>query len=184
MTTRSRKFVGIAVAALLLGTGVLWFNVFRDRHKLPVEQPKTTAQLLVGSWKLIERPEDRNSREPPSVEIIRHFAKDGTCELRVWDVVRGTKVTPGRYRLEGNVIEFVNPTSANLSPSRYEIWERVNTIESLTDEELVILSVTKKRWSPEMAQELADVREVPVAQVLAEVREDRSRSVYLRVKDE
>jgi Lipocalin-like domain len=184
MTARSRWVIAGSALAALVGGAVLWFAVIREKPKpQPADQPKTTAELLVGTWRLVEQPEDREPREPDLFGIVRQFADDGRVEDRVTDFINGPQVSSGTYRLEGNTLKFFSPSIANPSPTRHEIWELTSTIESLTEEELVIVTVTRKRWAPERAQQLAGLREVPVEQVLAEVREDRSQSVYIRVKD-
>jgi hypothetical protein len=145
-------------------------------------EPKTIAELLVGSWREVEPGENPNERILFS--IVYHFRADGTFEVDVWDAMRGPKVRSGQYRVQGATLQILWPGASNLSPTRYEIWERTWTIESLTEEQLVIATVTKKRWSPEMARELAEGMGVPIDSVLSKVWEDHSRSVYVRIKGE
>jgi hypothetical protein len=40
-------------AAVLTIVTVVWFTVIRDMPEPPTEQPKTMAELLVGTWKLV-----------------------------------------------------------------------------------------------------------------------------------
>jgi hypothetical protein len=183
MNTRLRAlFVTSAV-----GGAVLWFFVFRPPQQ-PLaeepkpEQPKTMAELLVGSWKKVEA--GQNPNEPVLFEIVHRFRADGTHELDIWDALRGPKVVSGRYQVQGNTLQFLWERASNPSPTRDEIWEMTSTIESLTEEQLIFVTVTKKRWAPEMARELAEVRRVSVDSVLAEIREDRSRSIYVRINGE
>jgi hypothetical protein len=177
--------VFIAVASLLLvGGAVVWLTVFRNHPKPQVEHPKTAAELIVGSWRLIKRPEERNPDAPRSFDIVYHFTEDGNFEVRVWDVIRGSRVTQMKYQLDGNTIKFSTTSGANAPTDHHEIWEPMSSIETLTEDELVIATITKKRWTLERAKDLALLREIPVEQVLAEVWEDRSREVFMRVKDE
>ena len=140
--------------------------------------------MLVGKWKLVDQPADRIPGEPGLFGFVFSFTEDGRYESRIIDFFDGPEETSGTYQLEGNTIRFFTPTIANPSPISSEIWELTSTIETLTEEELIIVTITKKRKTPERAQQLAQVREVPVGLILAEVREDRSRSVYVRLKDQ
>jgi hypothetical protein len=184
MATRRRAFLAVSVVLTAIGAVVLWFAFFRHCQQPPVEQPtapKTVAELLGGSWQ--EVAPGQNPDENAGVETIYHFAADGTYELRCWTIVHGTNVITGTYHLDGNALQFLTPVPPS-SVFYNEILERVNTIESITEERLVIVTVTKKRWTPEFAKELADATDKPVEKLLAEVREDRSRSEYVRVKNQ
>jgi hypothetical protein len=182
MNKRRRLFVAVFAVLALGGIG-LWFGVFRDRQQQQVEQPpappKTVAELLIGSWQ--EAPPGQNPPENAAIELIYHFARDGKYEVRYWTVIHGSEVTPGTYRLDGNTLQFLSPAAPSYILAG-EICERVNTIESITEERLVLVTVIKKRWTPEIAQDLADANNVPVEQLLTEVREDRHRDEYVRVK--
>jgi len=169
---------------MLIGTPVLWFAVFRNREQPVVDQPppKTTAELLVGSWKKV-RPGEHPA-EPALYEIIRRFKDDGKYELDIWNAIDGPRLISGTYRLDGNTLRFLTPVVDPSPIPHQEIWELVNTIESVTEEQLVIVTVTRKRWTPETAQTLANARDVPVEPILDEVREERSRTVYVRIKEQ
>ena len=185
MTSRSRSVIaGSVVIVTLVAAGIIWFAVIGDKHKRQSELPKTTAELLVGSWKRVENPEDRKPVEPDLFGIVCRFTEDGRYEFRVTDFIRGPWATSGTYQLDGNTIKFFTPTSDNPSPIPDQIWELSSTIESISEEELVIVTVTKKRWAQEMAHNLAVVREVPLEQSLSEVQQDSSRSVYVRIKEQ
>jgi len=54
-------------------------------------------------------------------------------------------------------------------------------IESLTENQLIELVITQKRHTPERAQNLAMLKDVPLDQVLAEVTEEKQRTVYVRI---
>jgi hypothetical protein len=182
MKTRLRIFAGVSVL-ILVTVAVAWFTFFRDKQQPVVEQPqqaqpKTTAELLVGSWKEIY-PE--RAIQPNLFEVVHHFAQDGKYEIHVWDSARGNKVIASRYRLEGNIIRF-DPLEID-TPGE-EILERVTKIEKLTNEQLVLITVTKTRWTPEMAKKLAAIRDVPLDQILAEAREDKSQTVCTRVQNQ
>jgi hypothetical protein len=178
--------VFIAVSPLLLvGCVAVWLTVFRNHAHSPTAQPKTAAELIVGSWRLIQRPEERNPNHERTVDVIFSYAKDGSFTLQIWDVIRGSQpVKTGTYRLEGNVLELHTPWIDNDSTSVNEISETSSTIESITEEEMVLASVTRRRWTPRQAQILAEAQHVPLEQLLSEVREEHSRTVLLRVKDE
>jgi len=185
MNKRWRLLVAISAVLAMSGIG-LWFGVFRDRQQPVIPNPpvpqKPLAELLVGTWKKVQPGE--NPDTPALFEVVVHYGNDGKYEYRVWNSIEGYKTISGTYRLDGHSIQFLSPV-VNPSPiPRQESWELVNTIEFLTERDLVIGTVTKKRWAPEIAQELAEARGVPLATVLGEVREERSRSVYVRIKDE
>lgn len=186
MKTRLRTLFGVS-AICALGGAALWIIVFRHPQQPVSEGPKsekqkTTAELLIGSWKEVQ-PEQKPD-EPALFEIVHRLRADGTYELDVWDTLRGPKVVSGRYQVQGNALQFLSDITGNPSPTCNEICERTHTIESLTEEQLVLVTVTKKRWAPEMARDLAEARGVPVDSVLAEIRENCSRSVYFRIKGE
>ena len=183
MRTRLRAIVaGFVVLALI---AVLWFSVFHHHQQPSTEQPnppqeKTIAERLVGSWKQVQP--ERKPDEPVLFEIVHRFRADGTYELDVWDALRGPKVVSDRYQVQGDTLQFLSERASNPSPTRDEIWAATSTIESLTDEQLVIVTVTKKRWAPERARVLAEVWGVSVEQLLSEVREERHSATYERVK--
>ena len=183
MKRRFRLLTVATLLALVAGASV-WFAFFRDKGQRPAEEspkPKTTAELLIGSWKEVQ---PGQSNEPALFEVVLHFKQDGKYELSTWDSIRGPRVAPGTYRLHENTLQFSPASATELSPIRGEIWERTSIIETLTEEQLIIVTITRRRWTQEMAEQLADVRGVPVGPLLAEVREDRSRSLYVRLKDE
>jgi hypothetical protein len=186
MKTRLRTLFGVS-AICALGGAVLWIIVFRHTQQPVSEGPqpekqKTTTELLIGSWKEVQPEQMPN--EPVLFEIVHRFRADGTYELDVWDMLRGPKVLSGKYQVQGNALQFLLDITENPSSTRDEICERTHTIESLTEEQLVIVTVSKKRWTSEMARDLAEARGVPIDSVLAEIREDRSRCVYVRIKGE
>jgi hypothetical protein len=161
-----------------VAAGAVWFSFFRNKPQPAVVQPeppppKTTAELLLGSWKEVY-PE-----QAVRPELLYHFTKDGRHEIRVWDFIHGPAVSVGTYKLEGNTIRFEPQYQDNY---REEILDRVTLIEKLTDEELILVTVTKKRCTPATAKDIAAVRDLPVDQVLAEVREEKAEPrFYIRM---
>ena len=147
MSTRLRLLVSISALFALVGL-VLWFGVFRNNQQPNAEeqptqaQPKATAELLVGMWKMTKCDYPPIA---PEVEILLVFTEDGRFEAHSTDSRNGLQVRVGTYRLEGNAIHFsAEPTA------RYEAmsWDKV--IEVLTDDKLVLVGEPDPTARPRM----------------------------------
>ena len=93
---------------------------------------KTSAELLVGTWKKISMD---GKPLPKSYETTLEFTKDGKVTIRVEksrnDVLPPPR--PGKYRLEGNTIWLdTEATTESLAQS----WSV--TIKSVTDDKLLL----------------------------------------------
>jgi hypothetical protein len=140
MIGRSRLLVALSVVVVLVGAGVLWFAVFRERPD-PAEV-KTTAELLVGSWKMTKCDYPPIA---PQVEIILVFSDDGRFETHGADPWNGLRVRMGTYRLEGNTIHFsVGPTDRLDAMT----WDKV--IEVITEDKLVLVGFPEPNGRPRM----------------------------------
>jgi hypothetical protein len=137
---------------------------------------KPWSELIIGKWLQVNRPDLVGDK-------VREFTREGKVIERYSYPARpnhpkGIEVGAWEYRVNGNVL---------FPPSTRDdgIWVREYTtfIETLTENELVTLSIIRTRKSLEHAKREADRRKVPVEQVLAEVREERGRTYYVRVKD-
>jgi uncharacterized protein (TIGR03066 family) len=133
MITRSRFVIAGSALTVLVVAAALWFTVIRDRTKPPTEQPKTTAQLLVGSWEMVLCSD--NEAVADVVHIVCAFTEGGRFEVRAQNPIDGLQTRTGRYLLEGNKIRF---TAEPFARSRVQIWDVI--IESITDERFVTIS--------------------------------------------
>ena len=124
MTTRARSVIAGSAVAVLIGAAVFWLTVIRDKHKPPVEQPKTMADQLVGKWRLVKR-------TPPytgPMQMTFEYTLEGTVLL--WKEVPLSEmwIEIGTYRLEGSTLCLTMDTDP---------YERIMTIDSITEERLV-----------------------------------------------
>jgi uncharacterized protein (TIGR03066 family) len=105
-----------ALVGALAGGGVCWLALRGQRANPTVEQPKTTAELLVGKWKFVRS----NTKPPPELQAPIEFKSDGTVMVGVENPVRQTPETRGRYWLQGdtlwvNLDQFVSPAIHTLT---------------------------------------------------------------------
>ena len=136
---------------------------------------KSMAELLVGNWKVVQ------SDLRASGEFWREYTRDGKVIGRSRTRETGFTERECEYRLEGNQLDYI-PSNTNNSPLRHETWESTAMIDSVTEEKLVIVVVIRKRYTLEHAKLLAVTRELPVELFLAEVWEERVRTIFERVK--
>ena len=138
-------------------------------------QSKPWSELIVGKW-LYTGHDIVGQR---TVE----YTRDGKCITRYSYPAApgrptGIEVSTHEYRVNGNML---------FPPSPYDdgtwVTESTTFIESLTENELILFSVTWTRLSLETAKQVAAARKIPVEQVLADVREEQGRYVYVRLKD-
>lgn len=186
MTRKRRLAIAGFALVILIGTGVVWFAVISNRNQLP----KTTAELLVGKWRYVWRADERNpnpelnSAIPNEFQPIFEFTHDGKWISTIRDFRNSCwEVTTASYELDGNNLKFQPASSENPSYDSGETSEFINVIESINGDELILSTLMRKRWSTERAQKLAVIRNIPVGQVLDEVRETRFRSKYVRINE-
>jgi uncharacterized protein (TIGR03066 family) len=93
---------------------------------------KATAEMLVGKWKATKL---WDMQVPPELEIIKEFTPDGKYRINRRDpkTVHGSK---GTYVLLGETLRLVNDVEIPQGKSRDVI------IESLTDQELIVLYIS------------------------------------------
>lgn len=142
------------------------------------DRPSKTpwSELIVGKW--VDT--NRNYQGQTTWE----FTRDGKLTSRYSYPAapgrpKGIKTSTRDYSINGTVLF---PTSS------VEVGFRVRVsttyIESLSDNELVVLTSSQFRWSREIAKDEAARRKVPLEQVLGEVlRVEHGRDVYVRLKD-
>lgn len=141
MTRRERSLwlgslLGVVVA--LAGGAAVWFALTRQRPQPPPEPPtpagpKTTAELLVGTWKQI-----RHNHPGLPVTYTTTIEYTRSNRFRVWTYNPPAKplVTGGTYRVEGDTIR---KTYGNGE-------EAILHIERLTEDTLVIGGEVGTDW--------------------------------------
>jgi uncharacterized protein (TIGR03066 family) len=118
------------LVAVMLLAGAAVFVAATYWAPVPRDLPKTTAEKLVGTWKLIEA--DRPPGEPVPDATIE-FTKDGKVTFRI---VRGKGKSPiltGTYKLVGKELHTTYESGAEDDHERY--W--VTTIRELTADTLI-----------------------------------------------
>ncbi len=141
---------------------------------------KPWPELIVGKWFQV-------NRKNVAGDVLEEFTRDGmVIERYSYQAApghsAGIEVGTHEYRVEGNILRYPSIPE----PFDDGIWVRQTTtfIETLTEGELVTLSVTLKHPSLRIAEREAATRNVPVEAVLNRVCEERGRVYYVRVKDE
>ncbi len=141
-----------------------------------VRSTKPWPELIIGRWREVRH----NNRH---VESIIEFKNDGTATE--WSGNRRepvVRVRTATYRLDGHLIS----PGPRIEDDGIDLTEATSYIETLTEGEMVYLTVVRTRTSPEHAKLLAAARNVPVEAILNDpndVREERYRHYYVRLKD-
>jgi len=97
-------------------------------------QPKTTAELLIGMWKMT----NCDLALALDVDIMYIFAENGEFEWHTVDDRNGHRFRVGTYRLEGNTIHFSAKPSG-----RYDANSWDDSIETLTEDHLVLVGLPR-----------------------------------------
>ena len=132
MKTRWLLLIAATSAALFAGT---WYFFGRERPgqpPSPPQTPKTTAELLVGIWEVVE------SDPPLDHEILKateEFRPDGTHIVRA-TLSKAGPIPPltGAYQVNGATLRCDYPESGERP---YQTW--IATIEVITDDTLVVV---------------------------------------------
>jgi hypothetical protein len=146
---------------------------------VPKGASKTNGELIIGKWKEIEYSIDGVKYELFK-EFTSEYRKDGTVvSFGGWP-----PRTESRYRLEGDWI--INPDVPSIHPSDLpgRIEEITCLIESLTEDELISVTTIQTRYTQQEAELISSINGIPLEQVLAEVRVEIQRSVWVRIKSE
>jgi hypothetical protein len=138
---------------------------------------KSWSELIVGKWLHVNRKDLIGDK-------VREFTRDGRVIERYSYPARpnhpgGIEVGTWEYRVEGKILS--SPPSTRDDGTW--VTEYTTFIETLTENELVTLTIKRTRLSVEIARQVAARRKIPVEQVLADVREERGRTFYVRLKD-
>jgi len=140
MTIRKRTLLAIIVSSALAGwaagAALMWFAVHRQQDRLPTQQPKTTAELLVGKWQLVKRDAGR----PAGVQKTIEYTANGEVVILIDnpldDLPRGLT---GIYRLEGRTIWRILDPGATPAEHIFAF-----AIQAISEDALVIVSHTFK----------------------------------------
>jgi hypothetical protein len=139
MNTRLRLLLMLVTcAALFAGT---WYFFGRERRQHaeapPEPKQKTTQELLVGTWKMVEQDPPASSEYTYTIE----FSPNGKVSLQESHINLGVVITTtGPYVLKGDVLEL-----------ELRALKRQLQIESLRDDVLIVVSHeggrTRSTWS-------------------------------------
>ena len=132
MKTRLRLLLMFVTCAVLFA-GTWYFAGPRNRFENPPGpvQAKTTAELLIGTWEIIEQ-------DPPIMHGFKatvEFTTDGKRIVRTRHAQHG--VLPphtGTYQLSGDTIRLEIPEDAE---NTYQKWDA--KLEMLTEDRLVLI---------------------------------------------
>lgn len=133
MNTRLRLLAMALTCAGLFSLS--WFLFVRERPQQAELPPKakTTGELLIGTWDIVEQ-------DPPQLSKANArtmFTKDGKAILRVTEVAHETSPElSGTYQLEGETIRFDYPESAD---HPHTVW--MAKIETITEDTLVLIGL-------------------------------------------
>jgi hypothetical protein len=121
----------VTFAGLFAGT---WHFFVRERpQQVPAPPPKTTQELLVGTWRIVEQQPPLSPEYTAKLEL----APDGKVVLHMIHTQLGPNVpTTGVYRLKGNVLEIDFAESPYGPPRGREF-----RMESLTNETLIVVAL-------------------------------------------
>lgn len=166
MTRRPRSLLVqtlLATAGVVAGATAIWFAFIRERPEPQPEEPKpkTTAELLVGKWKMVKH---NISGLPAGFQSTTEFTNDG--EVMIWlnnPVEAGPQGQIGSYQLEGNTLRMTG--------DNWPSPDRTLTIESVTLDRLVMV-FRFPRLTPEDARLMEKVRKIPAERLIAEAGED------------
>ena len=100
----------------------------------PPHEKKTTAEVLVGSWKVVST---GGSKVSDDYMAVTEYSRDGTMVRRVEKSRNGVIPPPrkGTYRLEGKTLHF---TTEATTESRAQSWSV--EIHSISDAKLILVA--------------------------------------------
>lgn len=164
----------VAPAPHAPGEGAQFAPVARPWTDRPSKKP--WSELILGKWLHV-------NRQGLLGQKVWEFTRDGkvisTYSYRATrSHPKGIEMSTWAYHVSGNNLF---PTSTHDDGTRVE--ESTTFIEILTEHQLIMFAINRKRLSLHYAKQAAAARKIPVGQVLAEVTETRGRGVYVRLKD-
>jgi uncharacterized protein (TIGR03066 family) len=127
------RLIGIAVTSAAL-FALSWFLVVREQPQQQANdrgKRKTTAELLIGTWEIVEQ----DPPMPPHVKATVEFTKDGRQILRIRDS-REHPPTSAVYRLTGTTLRIDFPEDRD---NQFRSW--VTSIEMLTDNDMILTTL-------------------------------------------
>jgi uncharacterized protein (TIGR03066 family) len=93
---------------------------------------KTTAELLVGTWKMIKLQDvDVN----PQLDIQIEFNRDGKFIVQIIEPKNGIQMSKGSYTLKGKTLRRTSVSGADQPERSWDV-----TIEVITNDELIIVA--------------------------------------------
>jgi uncharacterized protein (TIGR03066 family) len=103
----------------------------------PPRAKKTKAELLVGTWKMVQL----NGKDVPTGwDVVREFQADGQYAVRAKYPNRPLKTDSGTYTVKEDTITF---TRAAVGEAAARVWDV--KIESLSNDELLASGTGKER---------------------------------------
>jgi hypothetical protein len=138
---------------------------------------KPWSELIIGKWLYV-------GRDIQGQRIVE-YTRDGKCITRYSypaapNHPKGIEVGTHEYRVDGTILY---PPSTFSYDGGHSFAENTTFIEILTENDFVTLSIKRTRKSLEDAKQDARTFKTTVEQQLAEVREERTRSYYVRLKE-
>jgi hypothetical protein len=126
----------VTCAVLFAGTWYFAGNRNRPDNPAPLATPKTTAELLIGTWECVEH----DPPIAPDLKATAEYTTEGITTIRATHVQQGS-IPPRRgiYQLTGETIRFDYPESAD---SSHQTW--IAKIETITEDVLVLTSSSER----------------------------------------
>lgn len=118
--------LAVLLAGLLAGSYAV-APVPKEKNK-----PKTTAEKMIGNWKLIRLP----SGNPPArgVEVTSEYKKDGKVIMRQVNRKGVLEVEEATYKVVGEIVYFTSDKRARPERRQWSV-----TVKEITDKKLVTL---------------------------------------------
>jgi uncharacterized protein (TIGR03066 family) len=97
---------------------------------------KTTAETLVGKWKVVEL---GDKQVAPELQIILEFTGNGEYRVHSQDPKNGVQVSNGSYKLINDTIRLITDVNADPNGTSRDV-----VIEAISDDQLTTVLVSSR----------------------------------------
>ena len=173
------RFINMLIPIVWVVLTLTWFFILNANSHAPVPKnaSKTWAELIVGKWNRVEIIVDG-----VKIDVRGERTMEFTREGKVIVCASYPPRTEKKYRIEKDLlIDPEQPSNETNLPG--EIWNSSTRIESLSEDQLVIVMTIQKHYDLETAKSIASV-ERPVEYLMTVPRIEVQRSIYVHIKRE